>query len=266
VQLEREAKGFGERGLNVAAVLRERPELLKAFARRHGVHYPLLADVDAAVVKRFGLANPAYQGQPLYGTPYAGTLVLDAGRVVRERYFEAENPYRQTPGSIRVRGGGVAAPEDAARMPLDHFTLRAFASDAEAAPGNIVTLGLQIEMVPGRHAYAPGAAGYRPLQLSMDPHPLVRFHEPRLPPSEPYYFAPLKETVPVFKGTFRVLQDATVSASVGVIKPMPERFDLAGTLSYQVCSETVCYPPATQRVTWTLRVRPLPPKDPPPVR
>jgi hypothetical protein len=121
-------------------------------------------------------------------------------------------------------------------------------------------------MAPRRHAYAPGAAGYRPLQLTMDPHPLVRFGLPRLPEPQTYYFAPLKETVPVFQGKFRVLQDATVSASVGTMNPMPERLELAGTLSYQVCSDTVCYPPATQRVAWTLRVRPLPPKDPPPPR
>ena len=55
MQLERQAKGFAERGLGVAAVLREPPALLKAFAERHGVHYPLLADGDAAVIGRFGL-------------------------------------------------------------------------------------------------------------------------------------------------------------------------------------------------------------------
>jgi hypothetical protein len=250
----------------VAAVLREPPAVLKAFAERHGVRFPLLADTDAAVIGRFGLANPAYQGQPLYGVPFAGTLVVDAGGVVRERYFEAENPYRQTPGSILLREGGGAAAGDATGVSTPHFTVRALASDAEASPGNIVTLALEIEMGPRRHAYAPGAASYQPLQLTMDPHPLVRFGATRLPEPRMYTFAPLKETVPVFQGTFRVLQDATVSASVGTMNPMPERLELAGTLAYQVCSDTVCFPPATQRVAWTLRVRPLPPKDPPPSR
>jgi hypothetical protein len=262
VQLEREVKGFAERGLGVAAVLREPPATLKAFADRHGVSYPLLADVDAAVIKRFGLANPAYRGQPMDGVPYAGTLVVDATGIVRERYFEPENPYRQTPGSVLLREGGSTAAGPVLDTGL--FTVRAWPSDAEVSSGNIVTLALELVVPKGNHVYAPGAKGYRALQLAMDPHPFVRFHPVRLPESQPYHFAPLKETVPVFTGTFRVLQDATVSVEAGAQNPPLQRFDLAGTLSYQVCSDTVCYPPGTQRVTWTVGVKPLPPKDPPP--
>jgi hypothetical protein len=28
-----------------------------------------------------------------------------------------------------------------------------------------------------------------------------------------------------------------------------------GTLKYQVCSDVVCYPPATQALQWTVRIR-----------
>jgi hypothetical protein len=39
------------------------------------------------------------------------------------------------------------------------------------------------------------------------------------------------------------------------MNPMPERLELAGTLAYQVCSDTVCYPPTTLPLKWTVRVR-----------
>ncbi|HSB61113.1 MAG TPA: protein-disulfide reductase DsbD domain-containing protein, partial [Vicinamibacteria bacterium] len=139
----------------------------------------------------------------------------------------------------------------------DHFLLRLAASNREVTPGNRVTLVLDFEMGEGRHAYAPGAEGYRPLRLRLDGHPLVTVHEPAYPPSRPFEFKPLAETVPVYDGRFRLLQDVTLAdggAFAELLKAPDPTLALTGALDYQVCSETVCYPPASLPLSWSFRV------------
>jgi hypothetical protein len=84
------------------------------------------------------------------------------------------------------------------------------------------------------------------------------------PQPTPYLFRPLNETVPVYAGSFRVLQDVVMNdVPVGwaqeLLDAAPDRFEpiaLAGTLAYQVCSDTTCFPPATLPLKVTLKLRP----------
>jgi len=142
------------------------------------------------------------------------------------------------------------------------FSLRTSLSNQRAAPGQRITLILDFEMQPGMHAYAPGATSYRPLALRLDPQPLVTAHETVFPEARPYRFVPLDETVPVFEGRFRVTRDVTLvggrdSALAELLKAPVPSFELTGTLEYQACSDTVCYPPATQPLAWSVGVVPL---------
>ena len=113
------------------------------------------------------------------------------------------------------------------------------------------------------HAYAPGVRGYRPLNFRLAENPSVTAHEVRYPESRPYTFVPLNETVPVFAGHFRVLQDVTAlvpNRGSGGTPPsgiQVTEIELQGTLDYQVCSDTVCYAPASIPLQWTPTVVPL---------
>jgi hypothetical protein len=99
-----------------------------------------------------------------------------------------------------------------------HFLLRLSQSNATAAAGNRVSLVLDFWMGETKHAYAPGVQGYRPLALHLDAQPLVTVHEPVYPVPRDYVYAPLQETVPVFEGRFRVLQDVTLAGGRQVVK------------------------------------------------
>ncbi|HET9316755.1 MAG TPA: protein-disulfide reductase DsbD domain-containing protein [Vicinamibacteria bacterium] len=132
-------------------------------------------------------------------------------------------------------------------------------------PGQLVTLALDFDMRPGLHAYAPGPHSYRPLSVSFDPHTRVRAFPPaRFPEPTPYLFRPLNETVPVYAGSFRALQDVVMNdVPVGwaqdLLNASPDRFEpveLKGTLAYQVCSDTTCYPPDTLPLSASLKLRP----------
>lgn len=261
MELEKQAAALRKRGLGVAAVSYDSVELLEEFGSRKGISYPLLSDPDSAIIRRFGLLNPEYpEGNMAHGVPYPGTFVTDARGIIRSKFFEKAYAERRTAGSLlALAGESPDAP--ASELGSPHFVLRTSSSNATAAPGNRVTLVLDFEMGPKLHAYAPGAKGYRALSLRLEPQPLVKtVHGTLYPASKPYRFEPLQETVPVFEGRFRVLQDVTLAsrADFAELLRSPEpALAITGQLEYQVCSDKVCYPPASLPLRWTIAIRPL---------
>ena len=264
MELESQIERFKERGLGVAALSYDSVDVLKDFSARRGIHYPLLSDPDSKIIAAFGLLNEFDypKGHMAHGVPFPGTFVTDETGVIRIRQFEKEYQERSTAAGLLVSLGEDGA-GPAKEIVKDQFVLRTSVSNPEVAPGRRVTLVLDFLMAPKMHAYAPGVKGYRPLSFRLAENPFVTAHEVRSPESRPYTFAPLNETVPVFAGHFRVLQDVTAlgpSRGPGG-SPAPAiqttEIDLNGTLDYQVCSDTVCYAPASIPVQWTLTVVPL---------
>jgi AhpC/TSA family protein/cytochrome c biogenesis DsbD-like protein len=261
VELESQVEAFRRRGLGLAAVSYDSVAILKDFSGRRKITFPLLSDPDSSVIRAFGILNEADYpaGNLAHGVPYPGTFVTDAKGIVRSKLFEKTYVERRTAGSLLALAGETADPS-APEISTPAFTLRTSASNAMAAPGQRVTLVLDFDMRPSMHAYAPGAQGYRPLSLRVDPQALVTVHETVLPASTPYRFAPLDETVPVFEGRFRLTQDLTLAGGrdfAELLKTPEPRLDVAGTLEYQVCSDKVCFPPASLPLRWTIKILPL---------
>lgn len=259
MELESQRARLRQRGLDVAAISYDSPAVLKDFAARRHIAFPLLSDPDSAIIRRFGLLNPEYPpGDRAYGVPYPGTFVVDPQGFIREKHFAQAYTERRTAASVLTLAGEFLGPTTEQSAP--HFTLQTSASNAEAGPGQRITLTLEFQMKPGHHAYAPGDHAYRALALKLEPSPYVRLAEPQLPPARPFEFKPLKETVPVFKGRFRVNQDVILAVrdDIAPLLASPDpTLVLNGIVEYQVCSDTVCHPPGSLPVTWSLRVRPL---------
>lgn len=257
MELESRIEEFKKRGLGVAALSYDSVEVLKDFSARKGITYPLLSDPGSRIIKAFGLMNEFDypEGHMAHGVPFPGTFVTDASGVITGKQFEPEYQERRSAASLLVSmGEDGAGPVN--EIVKDQFVLRTSVSNAEVAPGRRVTLVLDFLMAPNMHAYAPGVKGYRPLNFRLTENPLVTAHEVRYPESRPYTFEPLKETVPVFAGHFRILQDITAVGPARGAAPI-DRIDLEGALDYQVCSEVVCYAPASIPLRWTLKMIPL---------
>jgi DsbC/DsbD-like thiol-disulfide interchange protein len=140
-----------------------------------------------------------------------------------------------------------------ARPPLLDVTARV--SAAPVAPGQRFQLVLDLVPAPGIHVYAPEVRNYRPIAISVRAQSGLTFTgAPRYPDPESYYYAPLKETVPVYQKPFRVVQEASLERSV---QP-GSTVTIAGLLSYQACDDRICYPPRTLPLTWTVRVMEAP--------
>lgn len=185
--------------------------------------------------------------------------MLDRQGVIRSRFFEQEYQERNTATSILTRLG-LDAGGDVREIAGGQARFRISVSDATVAPGQRLTL--RIDVTPGRgmHVYAPGQQGYIPIALTLAASPDVRVvHPMTYPAAGTYYFAPLKETVKVYEQPFRLTQDVTLALTPALRQRANagETLRLAGSLEYQACDDKVCYRPETVPVEWTMKLVPL---------
>ena len=120
------------------------------------------------------------------------------------------------------------------------------------APG--ATVKLFVDVIPDAKikVYAPGAKDYLPVVLELSRPPAgVRAGKLTYPPSQDWYFEPLKEHVPVYQAPFRLTQDVTIATSV---KP-GQTLTVQGVFKYQACDDTICYNPVNAPVSWTISIR-----------
>ena len=258
MELERTRKSFEEQGLAVAAISYDTPEILAHFAERMGgFSYPVLADPQSKMIRDFGILNRnVEEDHAFYGMARPGTFVVDADGVVTSKYFEPGHRQRVTADSILVRefaaGGGRRT-----RVEADHLTMTAYPAQDEARRGNRVTLVMEIELPPKMHLYAPGVEGYRPVSIAVEDQPYLRAHDTVFPESEMMHLPAIGETVPVYHGAVRILQDVTLSPRLpGYDKSDPMELEIDSTFRYQACDDKACYVPSEIPLTFKMTLYP----------
>jgi hypothetical protein len=191
------------------------------------------------------------------GTPFPGTFVVDRQGRVTARFFEDFYRERDTASSILLRLGNDSPPVAATRIATPHVEVTTYSSDSAVAPGNRFALAVVIRPAAGEHVYAPGASGYRVIKVKIDPQPWVRVLSIHYPPSEVYYFKPLKERVPVYQKPFTIIQDMLVEVSVEAESELARQNELriSGTLEYQSCNERECFNPSVVPLSWGLELQ-----------
>jgi AhpC/TSA family/Thiol:disulfide interchange protein DsbD, N-terminal len=258
VELQRHLDELKRQGLGLVAVSYDSPATLADFARRRGITFLMLSDPGSKVIRQYGLLNttvPAHS--PAYGIPFPGTFILDTHERVVARFFEQEYEDRNTVSSILVRLGKDQG--TGTKITSAHLDVVTWSSDDLAAPGTRLSLVLDVTPKAGAHVYAPGAKGYIPVALKLDPQEGVQLHPVEYPKPEDYYFKPLDEHVPVYQKRFRIVQDVTFDASRQGEAFLNARTSLTitGQLAYQACDDKVCFPPTSVPVSWTIKLRKL---------
>jgi peroxiredoxin len=294
VQLQSRLKELEAKGLGVAAISYDPPEILSAFSRQRSITFPLLSDAGSATIRRYGILNnipeqalgpgrddptlkPDIQkyvtaaGAPsarMVGMAFPGTFVLDRGGRVTSRYFEDFYAERTTVASMILELGTGGAPVSATKVSSTYIDFTTYPSDAEVAPGNRFTIVVSIVPHARMHVYAPGASGYRIVTLTIDEQPFLRPLPVQYPASETYFFAPLKERVPIYQKPFTLMQDVVLEGTPQAQALLRGKTSVTftGTLDYQACDDTLCYNPVSLPLTWTLSLRPLVTERPTPQR
>jgi len=245
----------------VASISYDSVAVLKSFADRGGIHFPMLADPESKIIRAFGILNESVpKDNFVYGVPHPGTYILDENGVLRAKYFEDDFRERFTAANILWRQFGDRAGPTQATAETPQLRLSVIASDAEARPGTRVALALEIELKPGMHVYAPGVeGGYIPVEWSMAETKGCRTHEVTWPPSRKLHLEAIHETVPVFEGKLRLTRDLTIGQQKDLSPLMSGDRKLAveGTFRYQACDAKECFPPQKIPLRWSFHVTPL---------
>ncbi len=83
------------------------PDVSKSFADKiasdgkGAINFPLLSDPEHKTIDAYGLRDPAYEGQKVYGIPHPAVYVIDKrGKVAWARI---ESDYKQRPANEEIR-------------------------------------------------------------------------------------------------------------------------------------------------------------------
>jgi hypothetical protein len=246
-------------GLGLAAISYDSPEILRTFTEKHGITFPLLSDPGSKTIDAWGIRNREATGRTA-GIPYPGTYVIDRRGVIVSRAFETAYQERDTAASILANLQQAAADSAGTTTVLGKYlSARVGVSDAVAAPGQRVTL--TVDITPGRnvHVYAPGQHGYIPIALKFESSPDVAIGVAKYPAPREYVFGPLKERVQVFDRPFRITQDVML-ALTPVLRQRAaakETLTIAGMLEYQACDDKLCFRPDSVPLTWSIGLTPI---------
>ncbi len=285
MELQSKAEEIKARGLGLAAISYDSPEIIVAFSKLRGIQFPLLSDQGSATIKRFGLLNPvpemstdpARKDDPevkadtakfvsvvnprttMIGMAFPGTFLLDRRGRVTARFFEDFYIERNTASSLMLKLGVGGESVSGTEVSSAHLSLRTYPSDSSIAPGNRFSLVLDITPAKGVHVYAPGAKGYKIIALKIDPQQFVRVLDLHYPESEVYEFKPLNESIAVFQKPFRLLQEVVLEGAPAAQAAFrgKDSVTISGTLMYQACDEKECFNPVSIPLSWRLVLRDL---------
>jgi len=235
----------------LAAISYDSPAILKNFAGRKQITFPLLSDPDSKIIRAYGILNETAPKGPFYGIPYPGTFVVDTNGIVIAKYFEDDYTERYTSADILIKQFGAEASAAHSTIEAKHLRISASSSTAVVRPGQRIVLVLDIELKPGIHVYAPGVEGYIPIDLAIGDSAALTAHPALYPPSKMLHLQAINETVPIYTGRIRVLREVTIGKSAPVGDLLIE-----GAFRYQACDDEKCFIPETVPVKWALRVDP----------
>ena len=234
-------------------------EILKSFADRRKIEFPLLSDPDSKTLRAYKVLNTEATGQ-YKGMARPGYFFIDTKGVIREKFFEAK--YRQRFSGNNIIGKLFPALGDEVTDKVDapHLTIGVAQSDRTGFPGGMITLTAEVQLPPDVHVYSPGIKGYKSIALTMEPTPGIAISPAKYPRSKILYLPAIKERVPVFEGKFRITQEVKISSAADFSNSLGsdgKTFTMNGKLDYQACDSKICYLPTSVPVKWQLQVLPL---------
>lgn len=255
VELEQSRMMLEQNGVQISAISFDSQEILAGFAKEYSIRFPLLSDKDSAVIRNFGIFN--YNVAPdmkrNYGIPHPVEYLVDRDGTVIKKYFVSNYQHRIAGSAIALREFGTLQ-GDAPVVTLESGPLAVqigFAS-SRAFAAQEVSFFANFALAPGWHIYGtPLPSSYTPTSIVFEDPNIIRC-QLELPAPEMLEIPALKEILPVYGGSFRVI------GSLLLKYPLPEgRLLLKGRLAFQPCSDIACEPPQTIPFELVVNIEPF---------
>ena len=260
MELGQNVERIRKEGLGLAAISYDSPAILKDFADRRKVAFPLLSDPDSKIIRAFGILNESVKpGTAQYGIPYPGTYIVDPQGKVVSKYFEEDFRERVSISDILAGRFGERVDSANAAVEAKHVRLSTAASTPLAHPGHRILLTLELDLKPKMHVYAPGVTGYIPVDWKLEETGAAKVRPVQYPAAQKLHLKPIHETALVYRGHVRITREITFGAE-NTLKPLVSpsgEVVLKGSLRYQACDDRECYVPETLPVEWKFRFEAL---------
>jgi peroxiredoxin len=256
IQLQAAKERFQKQGIGLAGISYDSVEILKYFADRRKIDFPLLSDPDSQIIREYQVLNSEAVG-PNAGMARPGYFFIDPEGMIREKFFEAKYRERLTGNTVLSKLFPELGEEVSDTVEAPHLQLSVGQSDRVAVPGNLVTLTAEVRLPPDVHVYAPGTKGYKTVKLVIDPLPDFEVRQASYPSAKILYLPAIKERVPVFEGAFRIRQELKVNSMAefsGALGADGKKVTVKGNLEYQACDSKICFLPATVPVEWQFQI------------
>jgi hypothetical protein len=182
---------FEAEGVRLFAISYDDQTVLREFAEKQEIPFPLLSDVDSQVIRDYGILNEQIRpgDMILYGIPYPGAFVLGPDGRVAAKFFHDSYKKRDSPELfLDAARGNIQVDEDA---PMAHGGEEEGVELEVALHGGSGTFrqGIRREILvrfrlsEGLHVYgAPVPAGMVPVSIDIEgPEGLVIEPEIRQP-------------------------------------------------------------------------------------
>ena len=96
------------KGLALAGLSYDKPEILAEFSAAKGISYPLVSDTGSRMIDALGLRDPQYeQGSFAYGVPRSSVLVLAPDGRVMAKFVDADYRSRQSNEQVLAMVGSA---------------------------------------------------------------------------------------------------------------------------------------------------------------
>jgi peroxiredoxin len=254
--LNRQVEGFRMKGVNVAALTYDSTDILRTFATRIGIRYPVLSDPESTVIRAFDILNTNVdKNTPRYGIPFPGTYVINEKGIITAKYFDDDYRERSSAASILTREFGAAG---VLQNTVENTQLKLtyYASDTTVAPGHRAALVIEIELKPKMHLYAPAVQHYLPIDWQMAESKAWVAFPAAYPASKMLNLPAIKETVPVYTNHIRIVRDVAVGLDPEVTPALAadRTLSVEGSFHYQACDDRECYLPKTIPLNWSFKV------------
>lgn len=257
MELEQTKADFGKRGLGVAAIMYDSAAVLRHFAERKGIDFPMLSDPDSKIIRAFGILNDNIASDHTsYGIPFPGTYIVDENAVVQAKFFEDDHRERYTASNILALHFNDDTGQVRSSVDTKHLKLTYSASDAVVRAGSRLVLALEVELKPRMHVYAPEVeGGYIPIDWEMPESKGWLAFPASYPAARKLHLPAIDETVPVYEGSIQLARELTIGQN-REIRPLLRdgQLTVEGSFRYQACDDKMCYPPETIPLKWTFRL------------
>jgi len=231
--------------------------VLRSFADKHDVAFPLLSDEGSHVIRRLGLINERVQDDhAAYGIkpdprhvnlPYPGVFVLDASGVIVGKRFHESYRERDTGATLLAQTLSILdpAPSPAAGSPGDPIQLFAWLDTPTYSFFQRMHLNVELQMASGFRVCTPPAPdGLIPLTVRVSAIPGVAMGTIEWPAAQSGLVPGSDSPASVHTGTLRGLVPLTFAAPPGGGDLTVEL-----TVGYQACSDSARLPASSVEIS-----------------